>query len=81
MYRSTFIVLLFADVPVEWFVNCCTPFCEMSMQRRLDAMLYIGLTEKHQESATMFVSLVGDQVSVQLEALKDTVQQNTSDPG
>lgn len=44
-------------------------------------MLFIGLTEKHQESATMFVSLVGDQVSVQLEALKDTVQQNTSNPG
>lgn len=51
------------------------------MQRRLDSMLFVGLTEKHQESATTFFSLVGDQVQVQSEALKGILDQNASVPG
>ncbi|KAG0589112.1 hypothetical protein M758_2G245000 [Ceratodon purpureus] len=49
-------------------------------KRRLDSMLFVGLTEKHQESATTFFSLVGDQVQVQSEALKGILDPNTSVP-
>lgn len=38
-------------------------------KRRLDNMLYIGLTEDHKESATMFANMVGVQVLSLLEAL------------
>nr|GEW23446.1 protein-tyrosine sulfotransferase-like [Tanacetum cinerariifolium] len=38
-------------------------------KKRLDAMLYVGLTEDHRESATMFANLVGAQVISQLGAL------------
>ncbi|KAK4441185.1 Protein-tyrosine sulfotransferase [Sesamum alatum] len=31
-------------------------------KRRLDNMLYVGLTENHRESATMFANVVGEQV-------------------
>ncbi|GJT06443.1 protein-tyrosine sulfotransferase-like protein isoform X3 [Tanacetum coccineum] len=37
--------------------------------KRLDAMLYVGLTEDHRESATMFANLVGAQVISQFGAL------------
>ncbi|MFS7956639.1 putative protein-tyrosine sulfotransferase [Helianthus anomalus] len=37
-------------------------------KKRLDDMLYIGLTEEHQESAAMFANLVGSQVISQLSA-------------
>ncbi|XP_022850974.1 protein-tyrosine sulfotransferase-like [Olea europaea var. sylvestris] len=36
------------------------------VKKRLDHMLYVGLTEKHRESASMFASLVGAQVVAQL---------------
>lgn len=36
------------------------------MQKRLDNMLYVGLTENHKESATMFADFVGAQVISQL---------------
>lgn len=32
------------------------------LQNRLDDMLYVGLTENHRESATMFANVVGAQV-------------------
>lgn len=51
------------------------------MQRRLDSMLFVGLTEKQQESATTFFSLMGGQVQVQSEALKEILDQNASVPG
>ncbi|XP_071706256.1 protein-tyrosine sulfotransferase-like [Rutidosis leptorrhynchoides] len=35
-------------------------------KKRLDNMLYVGLTEEHRESATMFANLVGTQVISQL---------------
>lgn len=31
------------------------------LQKRLDDMLYVGLTENHKESATMFANVVGTQ--------------------
>ncbi|KAK9078529.1 hypothetical protein SSX86_002586 [Deinandra increscens subsp. villosa] len=37
-------------------------------KKRLDDMLYVGLTEDHKESATMFANLVGSQVISQLVA-------------
>ncbi|PWA99758.1 heparan sulfate 6-sulfotransferase/Protein-tyrosine sulfotransferase [Artemisia annua] len=37
-------------------------------KKRLDEMLYVGLTEDHRESATMFANLVGAQVISQLGA-------------
>uniref|UniRef100_A0A803PWR5 Sulfotransferase n=1 Tax=Cannabis sativa TaxID=3483 RepID=A0A803PWR5_CANSA len=37
-------------------------------KRRLDDMLYVGLTEEHRESATMFANVVGSQVISQLRA-------------
>lgn len=33
-------------------------------------MLYVGLTEEHRESATMFANVVGSQVISQLRASK-----------
>ncbi|KAL2488732.1 protein-tyrosine sulfotransferase-like [Forsythia ovata] len=36
------------------------------VKKRLDSMLYVGLTENHRESATMFSNLVGAQVIAQL---------------
>lgn len=37
-------------------------------KKRLDDMLYVGLTEEHRESATMFANVVGSQVISQLRA-------------
>lgn len=52
------------------------------VQRRLDGMLYVGLTEKQQESASIFLGLMGDQVSGRLEALQqESGKQNVSAPG
>lgn len=51
------------------------------MQRRLDYMLFVGLTEKHQESATIFFSLVADQAQVQSKAMQEILGQNASVPG
>lgn len=38
-------------------------------KRRLDKMLYVGLTENHKESATMFANMVGAQVISQSQNL------------
>ena len=40
--------------------------CLYILQKRLDDMLYVGLTEEHRESATMFANVVGAQVISQL---------------
>ncbi|KAJ7981008.1 protein-tyrosine sulfotransferase [Quillaja saponaria] len=42
-------------------------------KKRLDDMLYVGLTEEHRESATMFANVVGAQVMSQLRASKSSV--------
>lgn len=42
---------------------------------RLDDMLYVGLTEDHKESATMFANMVGAQVLSLLEALRSPIDQ------
>lgn len=39
------------------------------IQSRLDHMLYVGLTEDHKKSATMFANMVGAQVLSQSESL------------
>ncbi|XP_031385402.1 protein-tyrosine sulfotransferase isoform X3 [Punica granatum] len=39
-------------------------------KKRLDNMLYVGLTEEHRESATMFANVVGAQVISQLKSTK-----------
>ncbi|XP_042476106.1 protein-tyrosine sulfotransferase isoform X2 [Macadamia integrifolia] len=44
-------------------------------KRRLDNMLYVGLTEDHRESATMFANVVGLQVISQLQALSSRMEQ------
>lgn len=38
-------------------------------------MLYVGLTEDHKESATMFANMVGVQVLSMLEALSSRIEQ------
>lgn len=38
-------------------------------------MLYVGLTEEHKESATMFANMVGVQVLSLLEALSSRIEQ------
>ncbi|KAF8039835.1 hypothetical protein BT93_B2143 [Corymbia citriodora subsp. variegata] len=43
-------------------------------KRRLDDMLYVGLTEDHRESATMFADVVGAQVISQLRGSSSGVQ-------
>ncbi|XXG62026.1 hypothetical protein AAC387_Pa05g0481 [Persea americana] len=44
-------------------------------KKRLDNMLYVGLTEEHKESATMFANMVGVQVLSLLEALSSRIEQ------
>jgi len=41
-------------------------------------MLYVGLTEDHKESATIFANMVGAQVLSQLEALGSPPEQEAS---
>ncbi|KAF8395232.1 hypothetical protein HHK36_019174 [Tetracentron sinense] len=43
-------------------------------KKRLDDMLYVGLTEDHRESATMFANVVGSQVLSQLKALSSSIE-------
>ncbi|XP_065015789.1 protein-tyrosine sulfotransferase-like isoform X3 [Musa acuminata AAA Group] len=47
-------------------------------KRRLNHMLYVGLTEEHKKSATMFAKLVGAQVLSQSEALNSDFKQAIS---
>ncbi|KAK4255098.1 hypothetical protein QN277_008139 [Acacia crassicarpa] len=42
-------------------------------KKRLDDMLYVGLTEEHKESASMFANVVGAQVISQLRAPKTSM--------
>ncbi|XP_017254257.1 protein-tyrosine sulfotransferase isoform X1 [Daucus carota subsp. sativus] len=46
-------------------------------KKRLDNMLFVGLTEKHKESATLFSHVVGAQAVSQLMALNSTAEQTT----
>ncbi|PIA37348.1 hypothetical protein AQUCO_03000148v1 [Aquilegia coerulea] len=43
-------------------------------KKRLDDMLYVGLTEDHKGSATMFANVVGVQILSQLQELSPTVK-------
>lgn len=51
------------------------------LQNRLDHMLYVGLTEDHKESATIFANMVGAQVISQSEALSFPEQEASSETG
>ncbi|MCI09023.1 tyrosine sulfotransferase-like protein, partial [Trifolium medium] len=56
---------------IRFLVNMCYKLQSMYLyilQKRLDDMLYVGLTEEHRESATMFANVVGSQVISQLIA-------------
>ncbi|ERN08372.1 hypothetical protein AMTR_s00148p00053200 [Amborella trichopoda] len=44
-------------------------------KKRLDQMLYVGLTENHKESATMFADVVGAQILSQLQELANQQKQ------
>ncbi|KAM7522357.1 hypothetical protein LguiA_012259 [Lonicera macranthoides] len=48
-------------------------------KKRLDDMLYVGLTENHKESATMFANVVGTQVISKLMAFNSTGADNKSE--
>ncbi|KAH1115371.1 hypothetical protein J1N35_008749 [Gossypium stocksii] len=53
-------------------------------KKRLDNMLYVGLTEDHRESATMFANVVGQQVISQLvnsNAIEKGADVNNSEQG
>ncbi|KAF3454987.1 hypothetical protein FNV43_RR05435 [Rhamnella rubrinervis] len=43
-------------------------------KKRLDNMLYVGLTEEHRESATMFANVVGSQVISQLRSSNSSME-------
>lgn len=45
-------------------------------QSRLDRMLYVGLTEEHEESARLFAHMVGAQVLSQSGALNLDIKDN-----
>ncbi|KAI3959877.1 hypothetical protein MKW92_023799 [Papaver armeniacum] len=47
-------------------------------KKRLDNMLYVGLTEHHKESATIFADVVGKQVFSQLQAFSSNFTRTTS---
>ncbi|OVA10122.1 Sulfotransferase domain [Macleaya cordata] len=47
-------------------------------KKRLDSMLYVGLTEEHKESATIFANVVGKQVLSQLQVLSSSFEQTAN---
>ncbi|XP_056847616.1 protein-tyrosine sulfotransferase isoform X1 [Raphanus sativus] len=47
-------------------------------KRRLDSMLYVGLTEEHRESASLFAHVVGSQVLSQVVASNLTAKNKTT---
>ncbi|KAF6167852.1 hypothetical protein GIB67_027630 [Kingdonia uniflora] len=49
-------------------------------KKRLDNMLYVGITENHKESATMFANMVGAQVLSQLQALNSSFKKSVEKP-
>ncbi|KAG4907116.1 hypothetical protein JHK86_055600 [Glycine max] len=51
-----------------WPWKYLVPWIKEHLFERLDEMLYVGLTKKHRESATMFANVVGIQVISQLNA-------------
>ncbi|KAI4373533.1 hypothetical protein MLD38_011652 [Melastoma candidum] len=63
--------------------HCVTKFRELGghvlqvAKRRLTEMLYVGLTEEHRESATMFANVVGAQVISQLRGSNYVAENST----
>uniref|UniRef100_A0A453QRB6 Uncharacterized protein n=1 Tax=Aegilops tauschii subsp. strangulata TaxID=200361 RepID=A0A453QRB6_AEGTS len=58
------------------FVLQVAKVCTKNQTNRLDRMLYVGLTEDHEESARLFAHMVGAQVLSQSGALKLDVQED-----
>lgn len=52
-----------------------------SLQTRLDSMLYVGLTEEHRESASLFANVVGSQVLSQVVASNLTAKNKNTKSG
>lgn len=62
---------------VQKYRNLGEPVLQVA-KRRLDSMLYVGLTEEHRESASLFANVVGSQVLSQLGASNATAKTETT---
>lgn len=60
-------------------LKSCLAF--LILQRRLDSMLYVGLTEEHRESASLFANVVGSQVLSQVVPPNATAKTKTTKSG
>ncbi|KAF8110307.1 hypothetical protein N665_0085s0036 [Sinapis alba] len=64
---------------VQKYKNLGEPVLQVA-KRRLDSMLYVGLTEEHRESASLFANVVGAQVLSQVVmSKKSEVENGTSE--
>ncbi|CAN6884060.1 unnamed protein product [Brassica oleracea] len=62
---------------VQKYRNLGEPVLQVA-KRRLDSMLYVGLTEEHRESASLFANVVGSQVLSQLVTSNATAKTKTT---
>ncbi|CAN7019481.1 unnamed protein product [Brassica rapa subsp. trilocularis] len=62
---------------VQKYRNLGEPVLQVA-KRRLDSMLYVGLTEEHRESASLFANVVGSQVLSQLVTSNATAKTETT---
>ncbi|KAJ0237811.1 Protein-tyrosine sulfotransferase [Hirschfeldia incana] len=62
---------------VQKYKNLGEPVLQVA-KRRLDSMLYVGLTEEHRESASLFANVVGSQVLSQLVTSNATAKTKTT---
>ncbi|KAF8116231.1 hypothetical protein N665_0020s0083 [Sinapis alba] len=62
---------------VQKYKNLGEPVLQVA-KRRLDSMLYVGLTEEHRESASLFANVVGSQVLSQVVTSNATAKTKTT---
>ncbi|CAH8357903.1 unnamed protein product [Eruca vesicaria subsp. sativa] len=62
---------------VQKYKNLGEPVLQVA-KRRLDSMLYVGLTEEHRESASLFANVVGSQVLSQVLTSNVTAKTKTT---
>ncbi|KAL1201930.1 Protein-tyrosine sulfotransferase [Cardamine amara subsp. amara] len=62
---------------VQKFKSLGEPVLQVA-KRRLDSMLYVGLTEEHRESASLFANVVGSQLLSQVVPPNTTANSKTS---
>ncbi|EOA36903.1 hypothetical protein CARUB_v10011453mg [Capsella rubella] len=74
---------------VQKFKSLGEPVLQVA-KRRLDSMLYVGLTEEHRESASLFANVVGSQVlsqvipsdaTAKIKTLRSEARVTISEPG